>query len=151
MTPQGKPLDKVRQGQILALLSVGCSRKFAAEFVGCSRRTIWNTAKRDRNFAAEMKRAAAQAEVLHLQQIAAAGKKDWRASAWWLERKLPERYALRKPQVMTVEQVQKALTELAQVVCEAVPTADQRNVIMARVKEVARELRAEASVDAAKK
>ena len=147
MARQRKLLDEVKRGQVLALLSVGCSRKFAAGFVGCSRWTLWGMAKQDRQFAADLKRAEAQAEVLHLQQIAAAGKKDWRASAWWLERKLPERYALRKPRVMTVEQVQRALAELAKVVCEMVPGADQRNVIVARVKEVAKELRADEEED----
>lgn len=46
-----------------------------------------------RQFRTRMERAMAAGEATRVRQIAAAGKDDWRAAAWMLERSAPERWA----------------------------------------------------------
>lgn len=47
-----------------------------------------------REFRASVEAAEADAEILHIQRIAAASKAgSWTASAWWLERRFPERWS----------------------------------------------------------
>jgi hypothetical protein len=49
-----------------------------------------------RSFASVMRGAAAEAENRAVQQIVNAGDRDWRASAFWLERQRPEDWAAQK-------------------------------------------------------
>ena len=44
------------------------------------------------DFLESVKRARAEAESFHLENIKAAGGESWQASAWWLERSFPERW-----------------------------------------------------------
>ncbi|RAX44898.1 hypothetical protein DQ354_12345 [Arthrobacter sp. AQ5-06] len=72
-------------------------------------------------------KARATAEVRHISNIMSAGRTQWQASGWWLERTLPERYGrrdrlqmsgtaggepIRTETVITVEQVNDALEKL---------------------------------------
>ena len=50
-------------GQILAILSVGCSQSMAAQYVGCASRTIQRTAERDPEFAKRTRQAKCNAEL----------------------------------------------------------------------------------------
>ena len=90
MAKLGRPpvLDEIKQREILAILSVGCSRRTAAKYVGCAPSTIQNTAERDEKFAEKLDRGENQAVVTHMTNINKAAKKAqyWRAAAWALER-----------------------------------------------------------------
>ena len=70
MGKRGRPpvLDEQKRGQILAILSVGCSQNMAAQYVGCAASTIQRTAERDPKFA----KSPAPGEV---QRRAGAGEK----------------------------------------------------------------------------
>ena len=69
------------------------------------RRTLLNWLKRGERERAGMyrelylavERAEAKAEVFHLKNIETASAKSWFASAWFLERKHPERWGKREP------------------------------------------------------
>ncbi|MGD0384451.1 MAG: hypothetical protein ABSA77_13100, partial [Thermoguttaceae bacterium] len=92
----GRPpvLDEIKQREIVAIISMGCSRRTAARYVGCDPKTIQNTAERDEIFAEKLERAQSQAVVTHVKYIYSAAKKAqyWRAAAWALERLNPEEY-----------------------------------------------------------
>ena len=94
MPKVGRPpvLDHVKKGQILAILSVGCNRRIAARYVGCSPKTIQNTADREPEFAKQLHHADHGAEIEYLKRIRTAAQKEqyWRAAAWALERLNPE-------------------------------------------------------------
>ena len=96
-------LDDRKRGQIVAILSVGCSQTVAAQYVGCAPATIQRTAERDPKFAEELGKAKSNAELGLVKNIRNAAKKEqyWRAAAWALERGFPEKYARRGPDVIT--------------------------------------------------
>ncbi len=140
MAKRGRPpiLDEIKRREILAILSVGCSRTTAAGYVGCSVSTIQNTAERDPKFSEELRRAESRAEITFLQAIqkAARDERHWRAAAWVLERKHPEQYGRRKADALSVEQVKALLEQFAQAVVEQVPAARYRQKILKQLDRV---------------
>jgi hypothetical protein len=90
----GRPrsLTPEKKQQVLAFLAGGGSRRKAAAYVGISLTTIADEAKRDEQFSDDLSRAEASSYFRHLQNVSKAGEKDWRASAFLLERKWPEEF-----------------------------------------------------------
>ena len=80
-------------------LVAGHYREVACKLAGIDRKTLLNWLKRGerersglyRDLFLEVERAEAKAEVFHLKNIETASAKSWFASAWFLERKHPER------------------------------------------------------------
>jgi hypothetical protein len=140
VTKPGRPpvLDEIKQREILAILSVGCSRRTAARYVGCAPTTIQNTADRDPKFAEKLRHAENQAELTWLKNINTAAKKEqyWRAAAWALEHIKPEQYAKRHPNVITVEQISQLLSQFAQIVSEEIPVDKYRKAVLNRFEEL---------------
>ncbi|NLE39647.1 MAG: hypothetical protein GX621_16635 [Pirellulaceae bacterium] len=128
-------LDDVKKREIIALLSVGSSRRTAASYVGCSPSTIARTALRDERFADELRKAGQATEINCLRNIQDAAKKAqyWRAAAWALERCHPDRYAARDADTITLEQARGLLGELARIIVEEVAAVEQRKSILKRV------------------
>lgn len=136
-------LDEGKRREILAILSVGCSRRTAAKYVGCAVSTIRNTAQRDPEFAEQLGRAECNLEIAFLGNIQKAARKEqyWRAAAWALERTKPEQYAPRGPNVITVEQIRDVLGELAAFIVEEIPIARYRKSMIKRVDGLIADLR----------
>ncbi|MGQ9504231.1 MAG: hypothetical protein ACUVQG_03830 [Thermogutta sp.] len=134
-------LDEFRKREILAILSVGCSRRTAARYVGCSPSTIRRTAERDPDFAESLHKAESKAQILFMKNIAAAARKEqyWRAAAWALERLNPEDYAARSPNSVTLEQIRTLVSEFARIIVEEVPLAAHRKRILRRLDRLGRE------------
>ncbi len=105
----GRPpaLDDEKRRQLLALLNKGCSRRTAAIAVGCSPGTITRTANRDPDFAKQLAHAESKLEAKLIRRLDKASKKDryWRAAGWLLERKFPEEYARRTPNLFTGQEM----------------------------------------------
>lgn len=135
-------LDNIKRREIIAILSVGCSRRTAAKYVGCAVSTIQNTADRDATFAKQLREAEYTTEIGFLKNIKDAANKAqyWRAAAWALERKNPEEFAARGPDVITVEQISHLLSRLAEIIVEEVPVANTRKAIIKRLDSLGREL-----------
>ena len=89
--------------KVLWALRLGNYRKTAAEYAGISERTlcVWvargeqGEAGEYREFLDQVLEAEQTAEVRALGVIHQAATKDWKAAAWFLERKFPERYCVR--------------------------------------------------------
>ena len=128
-------LDEIKKREIIALLSVGCSRRTAAKYVGCDPRTIPRTAEREPKFAMQIDRAENQQEVTYLRRIqeAAQNAQYWRAAAWMLERKFPNVYGRRGPDVITVDQVRDLLVQFAEIIVEEIPAAKYRKPVLKRL------------------
>ena len=133
-------LDDVKQKEILAILSVGCSQSMAAKYVGCSPQTIRREAARDPKFAKKLRQAKGNAELGLVKNIRQAANKEqyWRAAAWALERMFPEKYARRGPDVITAEQLAQVLAQLAERIIEQVPVDAYRKNIVKAVESLAR-------------
>jgi len=136
-------LDEIKRSEILAILHVGCTRRVAARYVGCSPQTIQRTADRDPEFALRLARAENQAEVSYLNNInrAASEPRYWRAAAWALERKYPNRYASRHPDVMTLDETREFLMRLAAILAEEVSDNEQRARIIRQAVRMLDEIR----------
>jgi hypothetical protein len=143
MSKRGRPpvLDQIKKREILAILSVGSSRRTAARYVGCSPTTIQNTADRDPEFAEQLHHADHIAEIEYLKSIKKAAKKEqyWRAAAWALERGFPEKYARRGPDVITVEQIGLLLTKFSEIIVRELPER-QRSDILKKMDAMSRSL-----------
>jgi len=135
-------LDDIKKREILAILSVGCSRRVAATYVGCSPATIRNTAQRDPQFAEQLRQADHHAELGYLRTIQKAGSdvRYWRAAAWALERKNPEDYAPPHPDVVTLDQIAQLMIDFAQLLHEEIPVARYRQNALKRLDEAQRRL-----------
>jgi hypothetical protein len=93
--PVGRPraLTDEKKRQVLAFIAGGGSRKKAGEYVGVSVTTIADEARRDDDFADRLSQAEASCYYRHLQNVSRAGERDWRASAFLMERKWPEEFS----------------------------------------------------------
>jgi hypothetical protein len=134
---RGRPpvLDAIKKAEILALSTIGCSRQVAAQYVGCARSTIERTARRDPTFAAKLRQARTNTEIGFFKNIQKAAQKEqyWRAAAWALERMMPEKYARRGPDVITVEQIAVLVSQFADVIVAEVPVAKYRKNVLRRL------------------
>ena len=73
--PGRKPLlDEAKRREICEILAVGGTRTLAACYVGCSLDTIARTAKRDRAFAKQLRKAEVECEIRCSRSLAAAAE-----------------------------------------------------------------------------
>lgn len=130
------PLDEMKRREVCAILAVGCTRRVAAAYVGCSYSTLWRAAVRDPSFAEQLHRARAQHEIAFLHSIQSAAKKEqhWRAAAWALEHMYPERYARRRGRGLTSAQVRELLNRFAQFVADEVTDEAAQQRIVRRLR-----------------
>jgi hypothetical protein len=137
--PNSRQLTDEQKGQICGILSVGCDRHTAANFVGCSLADIRRAMQQDATFAADVCRAEAGAELHHMRTVQQATKeeKNWRASVWWLERRSPERFGPRGPGVVTARQLKAFIEILADALREDVRNSDDRQQVIKRLKSLA--------------
>jgi hypothetical protein len=78
------------KARILSALSAGLTQRQAASAAGICERTLFAWKERHPELAAEMEQAREVARQHALEQIQAAGQKDWRAWAEWLKLTFPE-------------------------------------------------------------
>jgi hypothetical protein len=92
--PVGRPrvLTEDKKHQVLAFVAGGGSRKKAAAYVAVSVTTLADEARRNPDFSDRLEQAEATCYIRHLQNVSQAGTKDWKASAFLLERKWPEEF-----------------------------------------------------------
>ena len=112
----GEPVkfNQARVDVILELLRQGISRRGAAETSGVSARTLQRWMKKGEDgegeewelFTRQVHGAEASAEYNAVNVILEAAEKgDWRAAAWWLERRHPQQWGKRQRiEVETEEQ-----------------------------------------------
>ena len=94
-------LNKDTKRRLLESIAAGNYLKVACAYAGISYSTYRNWMVRGehaikgqyREFFEEVNEAIAEAEVVSVAQIKKAENQDWRAAAWMLERRHPERWA----------------------------------------------------------
>ncbi len=128
-------LNQSQQREILAILSVGCSRKAAARFAGCTAAAISRQAKGNPDFAAKLRRAEQNLEIESMRTVFNAAKQDkyWRASAWVLERKDPETFQKLKPDAIPAAYLNEIYDKIIEIILEEFPSAKQRKGFLKRL------------------
>lgn len=136
------PLSDEQKGQICGILSVGCDRETAANFVGCSLTEIGHMMQLDPAFALNILRTEAGTELSHMRNVQQAAKdvKNWRASVWWLERHSPERFGARGAGEVTVRQLKAFVETLAGVLNDEFQNEEQRKRVIGRLDQAIRTL-----------
>ncbi|MEA1951359.1 MAG: hypothetical protein U9N87_08240 [Planctomycetota bacterium] len=135
-------LSGVKKREILAIVAVGCGRRTAATYVGCTPATIARVMEQDQVFAAEIRRHELNPEIGFMRNIQDAAQKGqyWRAAAWWLERRRPEDFGVKKASLITAAQLQGLLSTLSMILMEEVPSAKHRKNVIKRVDRMISEL-----------
>ena len=130
-----KPLSEIKQREILALLSVGCSRRTAARYVNCTQKAIDELARTNPDFAEKLRRAEANLEIESIKNMfnAAKQEKNWRASAWVLERKSPQEFLKKKPDVIPAGLLDTLLNRIVTLLIEECPAAVQRKGLLKKL------------------
>jgi hypothetical protein len=126
------PKDK---NEILAILSVGCTRAAAARSVRCSPYILRREMADHPQFAEDIAKAEGGSELFYLSRIRNATQKEqhWRAAAWLLERRFPKHYGVKKPENMTSEQVQNFMTSCMQIIADSLTNKKRRNKMLDRL------------------
>ena len=105
-----------RVKKILSLIRGGNFKAQAAEACGISESVFYDWQRKDPQFASAVLQAEAEAEIAHLRNIHVQGKKDWRASAFWLERVKHKRFGKKdETKISADDDVIAALTKLSDV------------------------------------
>lgn len=138
-----KVLDELLQQKICAVLTVGCSLKTAADYLGSRPEVIRRTARRDPQFAEQLAKSEAVCEVSALTQLGKALKdeRNWRAVTWLLERRFPERYGRRKPRSASSRQLAQLMLQLVDVVAQEIGDEQDRRRVVERMRSVVQGLR----------
>lgn len=111
-------LNDEQRRTLCSYLTVGCDLETAARLVRSTRFEVLREAEADPAFAFDLRAAEAAAELAHQHNVQLAGRqeKHWRASAWWLERRSPERYAARPPHALTARELEAFIAELVGII-----------------------------------
>jgi len=114
---------------------VGLDRQAAAHCTGYSLIDIHRAMGADRQFAKEILRTEATAELRHMQNIheITQDPKNWRASVWWLERRSPERYAARSAGDVTSRQLKLFTSLFVELLCDEVQSIEDRRRVITRL------------------
>lgn len=85
-----------REASITAALARGNTRRAAAAAAGVTERTFERWMARFVGFVAAVEKAEADAELMHVANVAKAAEDGtWTASAWWLERRRADEWGRR--------------------------------------------------------
>jgi hypothetical protein len=124
MAETGRPpaLDAAKRREIAAVLSMGCSVPVAANFAGCSRRTIYRELANNPEFYDQIRHLQVAKLLGPLKTLYDAAGTNWRAAAWLVERLNPQDFGRRHPEMIDPEDinlaVQVAMREIKEVIAD---------------------------------
>lgn len=129
-------LTEEQRREAVLIASVGCDRETVAKYIGCGLEELATAILVDRAFGQELGRAEAACELAHMRNLQQAGRdvRHWRASVWWLERRVPERYAKREARSVGRRDLVAFLREVAGSIASAVRHEDDRERVIAELK-----------------
>ena len=81
---------------VLNHVAAGLTVRDACRMAGVGRSTFYAWLAADKGLRSRLRKAESSGVAEHLANIRRAAEKDWRASAWWLERRHPAKFANRR-------------------------------------------------------
>ena len=105
----GRPLaiNKEMEEEIIQLLSDGMSQTKVALAMGINEKTIMDHRERFSEFSERIEKAKRATDALAHKSVKVGMLKDWKAGAWWLERRHPEEFQEKK----TIEVTKPSLVQ----------------------------------------
>ena len=139
----GRPrvLSPLDLRMICRLINVGCSRRSAARYCGCSPMTITNQMRRDPKFADDVRKAEVYRLVEPLQNLRAQSGRSWRAAAWYLERADREQFGRQLLEVASWREVEKLFHSWAELTTESIQDPQARDQMQTRAKQLIKEVK----------
>ncbi len=136
-----RKLTLLEKKNIVAIITVGCSRETAARYVGCSSAIIRREIAENKRFATQIAKAEEDSEVFFINKIRQAANKEqyWRAAAWALERRCPNRYAARGAGMLSMDQVRALVSRLAEIVVQEIPGGAERRNLLKKIHDLLRQ------------
>jgi hypothetical protein len=133
------PPTPQQRSQFLAALTLGCEVEVAAELVSLPFAELQAERRRDPAFDAEIRSRIAHVELHHLRNLHSAAKetRHWRVSTWWLERRIPERYA--PPSRTGVRESEQKMLALAELIAQNVSDEATRAELLEELSRLAEE------------
>jgi hypothetical protein len=125
---------------LCAIIRAGCDRRTACKLVDVSLDELSARMESDAELRREVLAAEASPEVRHMGNISKAGEeaKQWRASAWWIERRDAQQAAADEADASpTPGAVAAALRQMAELIVAEIPDRDRRQTVLARLLEIA--------------
>ena len=94
----GRPfaISKEMESEIIQMLSDGMSQKKTAVAIGVTEETLIQHKKRFPEFSERIEKAKRETDRLAHKSVKVGMLKDWRAGAWWLERRHPDEFKEKK-------------------------------------------------------
>jgi hypothetical protein len=128
-------LDQAKQEEICRIIALGGTRALAARAVGCTERTIRNTARRDPNFRRMLRTNEVSPELKLLTTLVSAGTAGDHlpVTKWALERIYPQRYGWRHAHSFGLEQLREVVEQLIQIIGQHIPDAKTRAAIRRKI------------------
>jgi hypothetical protein len=122
--------ERTRQ-TVIAMLSLGMTRRDAAHCVGCNVATLYNEAARDRGFRDALAGAESGFEIRHRNRIDEASKSPagWRASAWAIVQKQKSLAS----RAVTQEQIDQILVAFAEILAAEISDKRTRRRMLDRL------------------
>jgi hypothetical protein len=97
--------------ELLQILTEGNTIETACGCVGIGQETFFGWQRNKTEFAEAVQKAQKAAIRRNVGIVQVAAKKSWQAAAWWLERRHPQDYALRRP-VEDTEAISKTAKDI---------------------------------------
>jgi hypothetical protein len=133
-------LSEKEKDALAAALTIGNTREIAANVVGLTAEELLVEDEQDPQLGQKIMRSEAAAEVHHMHTIhkAAQDEKNWRTSAWWIDRRDRQRSTLSKWSLGEVTAaISAAVKRLLEIIVLEVPDAERRHAIVTRLLETA--------------
>lgn len=109
--PGENPILNGKKRAILEALKGGNTRRAACRLATIAPETLYRWMRQDVTLHDAVTRAEAEAEEAMVAAVRAQVSEDWRAAAWWLERRKPE-FATRQT-VTVLQQLQRDVEQLS--------------------------------------
>ncbi|TWT38262.1 hypothetical protein KOR34_32310 [Posidoniimonas corsicana] len=129
-------LDETKRREVCALLTAGMTLGSAAEYVGCSVKTIRRERDGDDDFDLQVRRAKMAARLGPLQAVRRAAETHWRAAAWLVERQERRDKQRRVDRRRRVE-LERMVGQVKEVVRREVPSLPQQWAIEEQIDQIA--------------
>lgn len=128
MGAHGKYNDNIAN-EIYALIRSGATDKDCIEIMAISQETFYRWIRENDEFRENITRARTESKVARLEAIRRQGEEDWRAHAWYLERRYPAEFSQKYMILVTPEQMEilkKASLDPTELFTQAVIALSER-------------------------